>query len=111
MGSLHDHCEVMEAIKASIVARYNGDLERHINYDDRDYYYTPLDTDHIRHLLINHFGDALSGAAIEEVFDALDGAEKWPRAFCEEDFEEEHERLGGELDQATDALDELRKRR
>ena len=82
-------CAFTSLIDDAIIARYTGDLER---YDERDggYIYVPLDTDHIRELLTEFWGELLSTSALEDAFGRLtkDGAANWPAAWCEEDDEE-----------------------
>jgi hypothetical protein len=110
--TLSDHFEVMEAVKVSIASQYDGELEVTEDWEG-SLHYTPLDDDRIRQLLIQEFGDVLSGAAIEEAFTELvnEGAEEWPKAWCQAWEEEQRDSLGIELDIATDNLDEMRKRR
>ena len=76
-------------IDDSIVAEYNGDLNRWWDERDGGYIYTPLDSDHVRELLVKLWGEILTSEAIDDAFVRLteDGAREWPRAYCEEDKE------------------------
>src|SRR5215475_3557355 len=86
-----------EMIDASIIARYDSELERHDSCDRKGvfdgYFYTPLDTDKIRELLTKLWGDLLAAEVIEDAFARLtqDGAAEWPNAYCEEDQEQEEQ--------------------
>jgi hypothetical protein len=89
---------VREAIKAAVIARYDGEVARHdsMNQDGDVTWYTPLDGDDVRNLLWGLWGDWLTEETLERLAKALieDGAEKWPLAHCEKDEEEaERERL------------------
>jgi hypothetical protein len=88
---------LLDLIEQSIIRRYDGDLERREDPRcKRADTYTPLDTDTIRTLLTTLWGGRVSAETIEEVFDRLttDGAEQWPKAWCEEDLEiERNQRL------------------
>ena len=80
-----------EMIDASIIARYDSELERHDVFDG--YFYMPLDTDRIRELLTKLRGDLFTAEAIEDAFARLtkDGAGEWPHGYCEEDQEREQQ--------------------
>jgi hypothetical protein len=77
-------------IDESIIAEYDGDLERWDDERDGGYNYTPLDTDHIRDLLTKLWGELLSKEALDDAFLRLteDGAAGWPCAYCEDDEDE-----------------------
>ena len=82
-------------IEASIIARYDGETERRESYDRKGvsdgHYYVPLDTDAIRELLTQLWGDSLTTEVIESTIANLstEGAAEWPHGYCEEDEEEE----------------------
>jgi hypothetical protein len=88
--SLDEDMKFNDMIERSIVARYDGDLERHECPKTAEVHYTPLDTDHIRTLLDALWGETLTAKTIEEFFKRMteDGAEEWPHAYCEDDEEE-----------------------
>jgi hypothetical protein len=76
------------AIDATIIARYDGDLERHEDpRGKRGVCYTPLDTSNIQELLTRLWGTRLTADAIEDAFHRLteDGADTWPLAWCDDD--------------------------
>ncbi len=91
-------------VTASITARYAGDLQRWWDERNGGVYYTPLDTDNIRELLTTLWGDFLTTEAIEEFATQLivEGAENWPRTWCEEDEDEKEERQARDLDAAAE---------
>jgi hypothetical protein len=95
------------AIDATIIARYNGDLERHEDpRGKRGDFYTPLDTNNIRELLIELWGERLTANAIEDAFLRLteDGAESWPHGWCDDDIaEDEAVRFARGLDAEEEA--------
>src|SRR5262245_42579434 len=74
-----------EMIDASVIARYDSELERHDACDRKGaptggHYYTPSDTDRIHELLTKLWGDLLTAEAIDDAFTRLteDGAGEWP---------------------------------
>jgi hypothetical protein len=85
--SSEEEIEFEDMVKSSITAQYDGDLERHECSVTAEVHYTPLDTDHIRTLLNELWGELLTVETIEDFFKRLtkDGAEEWPHAYCEED--------------------------
>src|SRR5262245_29200326 len=97
MLTIEEQSTFEEMIDASIVARYESELERHDDCDRKGvfdgYFYTPLDTDRIRELLTMLWGDLLTAEAIEDAFTRLtkDGAGEWPRGYCEEDEDEKEQ--------------------
>jgi len=64
-------CAFEVMVDNSIVEQYDGPLDRLGEDQHGAIYYAPLDTDHIRTLLISLWGDLLSAAAIEEAFERL----------------------------------------
>jgi hypothetical protein len=95
MLTLDEQATFEEMIDAAIIARYEGDLERREDCDRKGvftgYYYTPLDPTNIRELLTELWGTIITVEAIEDAFVRLtnDGAAEWPKAYCEDDIEEE----------------------
>ena len=96
--------QLEELVDASVVERYDGDLERDEELDRKGVWdgwvYTPCDVDHIRELLTTIWDGVLTSEEIESAFERLtkDGRprEGWPHpdCWCEEELEEEErERL------------------
>jgi hypothetical protein len=91
----------MSVIHASIIERYDGDLERHEDpRGKRNDLYVPLDHDQIRELLTKLWAEHVTVGTIEDAFDNLVnyGAEDWPHAWCEEELEAEREQQLSYLD-------------
>jgi hypothetical protein len=88
-------------IRESIVARYDGSLERDTDANDGGFVYTPLDEDLIRSLLVTLWEDLLSPQEIDTAYDHIItyGADKWPKAWCQEDVDDEEEMRLSLLDQ------------
>jgi len=88
--SFEENDKFGDVVVNSITARYDGDLERHECPKTAEIHYTPLDTDFIRTLLNELWGETLTAETIEHFFECLtkDGAEKWPLASCEEEEDE-----------------------
>jgi hypothetical protein len=65
----HEMLEVLCTVRASVIARYGGDLTRHdaTDYDGEAVWYTPNDEDHVRGILRDLWGDWLTGEKLEEV--------------------------------------------
>jgi len=84
---LEEWTALQELIDNSIIERYDGDLERSGPGHHGEIYYWPLDTDHIRTLLVELWGELLTAETIEDFFKRLtkNGAEEWPHAYCEDD--------------------------
>jgi hypothetical protein len=76
-----------ELVDASVVARYEGDLERGEDPKTGGVYYVPLDD--VRDVLMALWGELLTPQAIEDTVERLttEGAEYWPHGWCEEDEE------------------------
>ena len=70
--TLDEQCAFERAIDASIIARYRGDLEDLGNNDAHVEgfvnQYLPLDTDHIRNLLTELWGESITAEALEDAF-------------------------------------------
>jgi len=76
-------------IDDSIVARYDGDLERLGEGRHGEICYRPLDTDHIHRLLVDLWGERLTPDTINATFDRLMKLQdEWPHGYCEEDEDE-----------------------
>lgn len=87
--SLEEQAQFEELVEKSIIARYDGNLER---WEGRDGgpVYTPLDTDHVRTLLNALWGELLTPQAIDDAFERLaEGENEWPHGYCEDDIEEQ----------------------
>jgi hypothetical protein len=110
-----ERCVFEEMIDASIIARYDSELERHDTCDRKGvfdgYFYTPVDTDCIRKLLETLWGNLLSAEAVEDAFIRLtkDGAAEWPEGYCEEDDEEDRLAQLDQEDQEAAAKEEHEK--
>jgi hypothetical protein len=75
-------------IDDSIVKRYDGDLDRLGEGRHGETCYRPLDTDRIRRLLVDLWGNLLTPETINEAFDRLmEEQDDWPHGYCEEDEE------------------------
>jgi hypothetical protein len=81
-------CAFEMMVDTSIVEQYDGPLDRLGEDQHGVICYAPLDTDHIRTLLISLWGDLLSAETIEETFERLMAQGEWPRGYCEDDEEE-----------------------
>jgi hypothetical protein len=81
-------CAFEATVDNSIVEQYDGPLDRLGEDQHGVLCYAPLDTDHIRTLLISLWGDLLSAEAIEEAFERRMAQGEWPRGYCEEDEED-----------------------
>ena len=82
--------DLLDLIANSIIQLYDGDLERYDNCRDGGFNYTPLDVDHIRDLLTKHWAEHVKESILDDAFERLteEGAEHWPKAWCEEDIAE-----------------------
>jgi hypothetical protein len=94
---------LIDLVKASIVGRYNGPLERQGMCCGGDIFFTPVDLDQIRELLENLWGKFLSEDALEKVFMLLveEGAEDWPHGY--EHTEEEAVKAAFKADWAAES--------
>lgn len=81
-------CAFEAIVDNSTVEQYSGPLDRLGEDQHGAVCYAPLDTDHIRTLLISLWGDLLSTEAIEEAFERLMAQGEWPHSYCEEDEED-----------------------
>jgi hypothetical protein len=80
--------DLLDLIANSIIQIYDGDLEKSSCEDlSGAFIYTPLDVDHIRDLLMKHWGEHVKQSVLDDAFERLteEGAEHWPKAWCEED--------------------------
>jgi hypothetical protein len=113
--SLTEQTALETLIDDSIVARYEGDLERIDEYCGVCGTYLPLDEDNIRELLTAFWGEHVTAETLDAAFDRLTqfGADEWPRAWCEEDIREEKDRRLRSIDYdiqcAEEQLANLRK--
>jgi hypothetical protein len=96
---LSNEIELQILIENSIIERYEGDLERH-ETESGEITYIPLDVDNIHDLLTTGWGEYVAADTLEQIFKNLteDGAEKWPKAYCEEDLDYEREQRASLID-------------
>ena len=82
--------DLLDLIANSIIQIYDSDLERYDDYRDGGFNYIPLDVDHIRDLLTKHWAEHVKESILDDAFERLteEGAEHWPKAWCEEDIAE-----------------------
>jgi hypothetical protein len=80
--TLDEENAVETLIDASIIARYDSEIEYREAYGDECSYF-PLDRITLRELLIELWGNLLAPEAIEAAFARLvkDGAEEWPNGW------------------------------
>jgi hypothetical protein len=101
--------DLIDLITNSIIQIYAGDLERSACEDRHGaFIYTPLDVDNIRDLLTKHWGELVEPPVLDEAFERLteDGAEHWPKAWCDEDLDEEADRHLRDLDYEDHLIEE-----
>jgi hypothetical protein len=79
--------DLLDLIANSIIQLYDGDLEKYDDCRDGGFIYTPIDVDNIRDLLTKHWGEHIKESILDDAFERLteEGAEHWPKAWCEED--------------------------
>jgi hypothetical protein len=87
--ALEEKIALETIIDASIITRYDSELERNDN-PDGGYTYTPSDHTALRKIIISLWGKLLAPEAIEDAFTRLveDGAEEWPHGWCDDDEED-----------------------
>src|SRR5262249_9212296 len=90
-------------IDDSIVARYDSELERLGESKHGEIGYRPIDTDYVRKLLVDLWGELLTAEAIDEAFERLMQHDEWPHGWCEED--EEDRPLSSYRTEADEAAD------
>jgi hypothetical protein len=80
--TLDEENAVETLIDASIIARYDSEIEYREAYGDECSYF-PLDRITLRELLVELWGNLLAPEAIEAAFARLvkDGAEEWPNGW------------------------------
>jgi hypothetical protein len=107
-----EECRLEHLVLKSVRSRYDGDLER---FDDRDggFCYGPFDVDSVHDLLIALWGkyftpDQLGAFERELRDDAVDREEWGPRAWCDEDLEEEEARERDYRDYVHEELERAR---
>jgi hypothetical protein len=74
---------LMNLVKASIVKRYDGPLERQGTFCQGEVFFTPVDHDQCIELLEVLWGEFLKEDTLNNVFLLLvmDGAEEWPHGY------------------------------
>jgi len=83
--------KILTMIRNSAINRYAGELRKWEDFPEGGYLYTPMDEDQIRDLLAMLWGPLAHPRMIEQAFQTLitDGAQHWPKGWCQEDQEAE----------------------
>ena len=104
--------DLLDLIANSIIQLYDGDLERYDNCRDGGFNYTPLDVDHIRDLLTKHWGEHVKESILNDAFERLteEGAEHWPKAWCEEDLADEADQRLRDIDYEWNLINERKQK-
>jgi hypothetical protein len=104
--------DLLDLIANSIIQIYDSDLERYDDYRDGGFNYIPLDVDHIRDLLTKHWGEHVKESILNDAFERLteEGAEHWPKAWCEEDLADEADQRLRDIDYEWNLINERKQK-
>jgi hypothetical protein len=100
--------QLLTLIEKSVVERYSGELGRREDPLDAGSFYLPIDTDAIRDLLNDMWGEHVTKESIDHVYTNLveNGAEEWPKAYCEEDLQYERDQRLSSIDNDIERAEE-----
>jgi hypothetical protein len=106
--TLEEQFRLDEMIDASVVSRYDGDLQQLGPDQDGAINYVPLDVEGVSDLLTALWGGLLSPGTITAALIRLtqDGAEHWRHALCDEEDAEEEFRRACDLDHEIECAEE-----